>query len=263
MSEFWTSEQERIEQERKENERLRQERDNEFARIRRKEESMDKVTSILALALFIVVLLSVPLVIIPVTRSNNELIVEKDTIKRTISVIIKNGASLDLVKHVYSERKREHPPIYAEYDHNLYCSIDTPLSTILSELCVGYFSAQEYGSDSLYYSRLADIARENLYRNPFDNLEEPQSELFKALRLKIGDGYDSVQEDVLKIATELENKNQLVSEYLNDSKTGFWTSISALIITIVFSVAQIIQNIKTGRKLSLLADRKEDKKDGQ
>ena len=81
--------------------------------------------------------------------------------------------------------------------------------------------------------------------------------------MKIGDGYDSVQEDVLKIATELENKNQLVSEYLNDSKTGFWTSISALIITIVFSVAQIIQNIKTGRKLSLLADRKEDKKDGQ
>lgn len=184
--------------------------------------------------------------LIPIVKSSDERLVDKEAIKTTLSQVIKGGADLDLVKHVYSVRTLKRVPL--KYDPSLYYLSETPLSIILNDLRVDYMMAQGVDSDTLYYSRLKAVIQENLYHNPFDNLEDTQARYFESLRYKIGEEYELVQDDVQQIATELFNKNQLVTKYLNKSNTSFRISIIALIVTCLLSLFQIIQNWRaTGR----------------
>lgn len=210
-------------------------------------------SSLLSLALFLVFLRLSP---------SNENRTEKDPLKNRISTMIKNGAPLESIKHAYDVRDLKPTPL-RRGDASLYYSETTPLSIILNDLCVDYFSTDLTDKDSLYYSRLSSIIQENQYHNPFDMLEIIQSRYFENLRYKIGDEYDVIQDDVTQIATELYNKNLLVTKYLNKSNTSFTISIIALIVTFLMSCIQIIQSRKTNSYLRPLfkeVDKESDEK---
>lgn len=216
---------------------------------RRKDERYDLVTSILSVVGVLLILLVVLPTVVMLVRYHSEFLVEKDTIQSAISEVINKGASLDIVKDVYADRIITHRRIVIDNGEEIYYSQDTPLSKILSDLRVDFYSSQKYvGSDSLYLSRLNAIIEENLSLNPFDNLEEAQIQLFKNLKKDIGVGYDTVREDVNKIVHELEDKNKLVSKYLNNSETSLRLSIIALAISLVVAFIQIGQGRSSNKK---------------
>lgn len=220
-----------------------------FADRRRKEERNDLVTSFISVVCVLLLLFVVLPIVIGLVRYYSEYLVERDTIKSAISEVINKGASLDIVKDVYEDRIITHRRIVIDNGEEIYYSQDTPLSKILSDLRVDYYSSQKYvGSDSLYLSRLNAIIEENLSLNPFDNLEESQIQLFKNLKNDIGVGYDTVREDVNKIVHELEEKNKLVSQYLNNADTSLRLSIIALAISLVVAFIQISQGRSSNKK---------------
>ena len=238
--------------------KTKEEKAKAFADKRRKEERHDMVTSIISLVCFLLILIGTPFGIM-LARHYNESLVEKTRIQASISQVIKNGASLDIVKDVYADRIITHRMIATDDGQEFYYSYDTPLSKILSDLRKDYYSSQQYvSSDSLYLSHLNEIIDENLSLNPFDGLEEPQIQYFKNLKDHIGDGYDTVQEDVNKIARELENKNKLVSHYLNRSGTSYWLSIIALAISLIVGVIQIRQGCSSSKKSDTILDKIEE-----
>ena len=51
-----------------------------------------------------------------------------------------------------------------------------------------------------------------------------------------------IQNEVDKLATELESKNALVNKYLKQSSKSFWVSIMALIFSLCIGIYQILQN---------------------
>ena len=175
--------------------------------------------------------------------------IEKNSIKNRLSAMIKNGASIDDVKHAYNVRDIERPNPFKRIDEKLFYSEDTSLSLILLDMRADYYSSKEKQSDSTYLSRLSFIIQENQYTYPFDNLEDLQSRSFKDLKTKLGDDYSLVQDEVNQISTELYNKNQLVSKYLKSSKTSLFLSLSALLITIVVSIWQLIQGVNMKKQL--------------
>ena len=105
--------------------------------------------------------------------------------------------------------------------------------------------------DTLFYDNLIRVIEENNYHNPFDNLNDSQIYYFENIKDKTGEEYEIIQADIVKIADELYNKNQLVDRYLARSTTSFWISISALIFTIVLSLFQIFQNARTIKRIIL------------
>ena len=127
-----------------------------------------------------------------------------------------------------------------------YYTEDYPLSGILNDLLVDYLQDSK-SKDSVYHTALCHIITENEKQNPFDNLEENQKYNFESIQVKLDSTYTKISPDVIKIAEELNNKNQLVNKYLNKSDTSYYISILALIITIIFSLFQIYQNYSTDK----------------
>lgn len=183
--------------------------------------------------------------------------VKKEAVTVRLKAIIKNGAHLDLVKHYYDVRPIVHPHPLKRIDVDEYYSYMTPLSVILNDICVDYLSSEPFKEDSLFFARLMHIIQENQYHNPYDSLEETQKLLFENVRLIIGNDYDLIQEDMVRIGSELSHKNQLVSKYLNRSNISFFISIGALVLTIVLSMFQIAQGHKINQQIKdLLAESK-------
>lgn len=185
----------------------------------------------------------------PLLYTDDSSFVEKSPLNATISTMIRNGASLDIVKHVYDVRKFEHPGLFKKINLDLYYTSKTPLSSVLNGICSDYFSSDPFVEDSLYYARLIAIIRENQFHNPFDNLEESQVSYFENIRIKTDNEYELIQDDVVRIASELSHKNQLVDKYLSRSNLSFIISIVALILTIGLSCFQIYQSWKMNKLL--------------
>lgn len=234
------------------------------ATIRKTKKSYFLRTLSLSLMMMIVLMLSfVTLLYSPAFSSDAVRFVEKTPIKKRLSTVIKNGGSLDIVKHVFEVREYRKPQLFKEMDAATYYTDKTPLSVMLNDLCVDYLEADPFQVDTSYYIHLVGIIKENQYHNPFDNLEDTQMSYFESLRVKSGEGYDLIQSDVVKIATELSHKNQLVSKYLNKSNVSFVMSLVALCFTIILSLIQIIQSSKMNSRLELFQRRFENKRTGK
>lgn len=221
----------------------------------KKEELREKIGAIFFVSLLVILLFFLVLFFIAKAQFDDTPLVEKAVIKRELSTVIKGDPELKTVKHVYEKRQLIKPTLNSKLDRNDYYTENTPLSTILIDLKVDFLSQDNpHKDDTLYYSRLEYIIQENEYHNPFESLEEHQRRYFEDLKSQIGDGYDNVQDDVLQIAKELDQKNQLVSHYLQKSNTSFNISIWALIATCCLSLFQIIQGIRSSKKIKALFD---------
>ena len=171
--------------------------------------------------------------------------VEKKTVKEVLRNVINNGGELNSVKHIYNTRYIEEVFFWplSEKRKNYYTD-DYPLSGILNDLLVDYLQNTN-AKDSLYHRRLCNIIAENEKQNPFDNLEDNQKYSFENIQEKLDSMYTIITPDVLKVAEELNGKNQLVNKYLNKSDISFYISLVALFLTLVLSGYQIYQNYKT------------------
>lgn len=202
--------------------------------------------------LFVVLTFCLIVSIVNLVRGNTY--IAKEDIHKTLSKVIHNGGSLDEVKHVYDTRSGEDKflvIVNSEYWNSHYV-YDTPLSSILSDLLVEYYKQDTLISDSIYEMRLRDMISTYETIHPFDGLEESQKYYLENIRQKLDSNYVYIQEDLIKVGGELDRKNQLVNKYLDKSDLSFKISILALILTIGFSVWQIIQNNRTGKKLDLM-----------
>lgn len=213
-----------------------------------------KVLSLLAIY-FLTIVASI-VIMVPVleaTVSDTTVFVEKIPLKNALKLIIQNDGDLNAVKHYYSRRRKENRLFLRQKNIDLYYSGQVPLSIVLNDLKCDYLSADPFVNDSVYYSNLVVLIQENDFRNPFDNLEANQKYYFENIRTKSGDYYVELQSDVSKIADELQHKNQLVEKYLNKSTLSFTISLIALILSLITSVIQIIQNSKTVKKVDIIA----------
>ena len=111
------------------------------------------------------------------------------------------------------------------------------------------------------------MIEENEKHNPFDNLEDNQKYNFQNIQEKLDSTYEKVKPDVIKIADEMNSRNQLIARYLNRAESSYYISIAALLITIILAGYQIFQNYNSDKRisdkleglLSKLSNKKNDK----
>jgi len=211
------------------------------------------ILTILAMSLSIFTLISSLLMILNGDDQWGSKRFAKKEIQDKIMITIKNGGSLESVKHIYSART------YCPYllidifksSNDSYYYEPTSLSFILRDIQVAAFQTNMH-QDSIFIYNLEKIIREHERKYPFDGLEDSQKTMFENILIKLNDNYEIVQPDVSKLANEMRNQNQLVYTYLNKSNKSYFISIAALIITIVASVYQIYQSNKTNNLLKNL-----------
>ena len=172
------------------------------------------------------------------------------TIQKLIIQAVKNGASINNIKHIYDARLLEKKPFFSnkdEFTAKNYTE-NTSLSFVLQDILSDYYTNSNFKTDSLYLCNLKTI-KENEETNPFDKLEMSQKYSFENIRLKTDSNYARIQSDIIRITDELDSKNQLVNKYLNKSEISFNLSIIALIITILLSAYQIYQNYSSTKNV--------------
>ena len=221
----------------------------EFAELLRKRQ---RRTFRLLMIFPVIVSMILAIVISILSNPENKIYVEKAPIKEKMRNTIKNGGMLSSIKHIYNTRNVENVLFINPLSdkRQQYYLEDYPLSGILNDLLVDYLQDSK-NRDSIYYVSLYHIIKENEKQNPFENLEDNQRYSFENIQIKLDSAYAKIVPDVIKIAEELNNKNQLVNKYLNKSDISFYMSIAALVITIAFSAFQIYQNNSTSKVLRI------------
>ncbi len=163
-------------------------------------------------------------------------------IKTKIKLVIEKKADMSVVKHIYNSKQIKKKGILSFFrkSNQTFYPGNTSLSQILNDLKVDYYTSKM--KDSCYYKNLEDIIKLHNQINPFDKLETNQKFTFENIRKKLNQNYSIIQEDLNRIADELDNKNQLVNKYLDRSNFSYWISVVALGLTLIFSTVQIYQS---------------------
>ncbi len=165
-------------------------------------------------------------------------------IKTTISSSIRNGAGLNVVKHIYNTKKIERNkfyPLSVIKKDNVY-PLETTLLIVLNDILVDCYNSKN--KNSQFISSVETIINQHLEINPFDKLHGNQKSIFDNIRTKLDTSYTIVQSDIDKLSSELYSQNLLVERYLNRSELSYWISIFALVLTTILSIIQIVQNSK-------------------
>ncbi len=180
--------------------------------------------------------------------------ISKNAILPPMSKVIKNGGSIDEVKHIFNSKTLVNEPFFGanrEFKESHYQG-DVALSYILSDLLVEYYQKDQFKEDSLYVTRLYNIIEEYNTIHPYDGLEENQRYYLENIRQKLDSNYRLIQEDIIQLGDELDRKNLLVNKYLAKSETSYVISIIALALTIILSLWQIRQNYKSGKRIDTI-----------
>lgn len=164
--------------------------------------------------------------------------IDKKTTRTEISKVIENNGDLRAVKYALS-----YQPHISSIKTILSSSADyypanVALSTVLDDIRHEAFLS----GDKALMPQLTKITNEHEEINPFDNLQASQRDYFENIRIKTSDGYSKISNDINNIADELSQKNQLVTEYLADSKMSFWISITALFLSVAIGSYQIFMS---------------------
>ena len=176
---------------------------------------------------------------------------KKENIKKNISKIIYNGATIKDIKHLFESELKNKKNIEDFFNLKLndYYPSSTSLTFILNDLLLDYYKRDSVSLDSSYLLKIRNIIKENELTNPFDRLEVSQKYNFENIRSKLAKNYYLIQTDINKITEELDKKNQLVNKYLDKSTLSFWLSITALVVSFILSICQIIQGYNSSRQI--------------
>ena len=162
----------------------------------------------------------------------------KAELKSEIKTIIDNGGELSVVEHAFSCRTVEKNII--NKNENDYYDKNVTLSRVLNDLQIDYYlDTTSKVSDTVYLYRLEEILMQYSEKSPFDALEDGQKVLFENLKINLGENYDSVRIEILRISDALYSKNILTEKYLQRSNSSFVISLIALIVSILFGVLEL------------------------
>ena len=192
--------------------------------------------------------------------------INKNILQADIANIISNDGDLRSIKKAMSDQA--HPSVYeTEINKSQFYPSNISLSVVLDDIRVDFF--REVTKESKL-PKLDAIIKEFEETNPFDKLQIGQKDFFENIRIKTeGEGYLKISNDVNNIVEELYQKNQLVNEYLSDSKLSFWISILAVIISIIIGIIQIKSNKHREMKNTLqiilekMSENKVDQREGK
>jgi hypothetical protein len=164
------------------------------------------------------------------------------SIKSDIKKVVENDGDLLTIKHIYNTReiKKKKLPDFFTNKQTDYYPESTSLNEILNDLKVEYYTSDKR-KDS-YLNQLNEIINLHNQINPFDKLETNQKFAFENIRDKLDSNYVDIQEELNRIADEMNSKNLLVDKYLEKSNLSYWISVIALVLTIILSTIQIYQN---------------------
>lgn len=169
--------------------------------------------------------------------------IDKEKAQKDISTIIVNGGDLRAIKQALINQSKisEFKLIFSLKE--AYYPRNIALSSVLEDVRVEAFRS----NNKELLPKLEPIILEYEEINPFDKLQVGQKDYFENLRIKTGEEYKNISNDVNNLVEELHQKNLLVDEYLSDSKMSFWISIFAVFLSIAIGGYQIF----TGRPEAL------------
>lgn len=166
--------------------------------------------------------------------------VSKDVLVKDISIAISNDADLRSVKQIFSNRDLRKKNFFSfKNEVNVYKE-SVPLSVVLEDIRANQFLSDS--TDLEFIKKIDNIILDHNQTNPFDRLDDIQKDMFVNVRLKLPENYPVIQNDINKIAEEMNVKNLLVDKYLDRSTMSFWVSISALVFSISIAILQLYQN---------------------
>lgn len=143
------------------------------------------------------------------------------SIKKEIATIIYNNGDLETIKHLFNTKeikRKKVTDLFLKNDDEYY-SEATPLTYVINDLKVDYYKQEK--KDSGYLNSLIKIIELHNQVNPFDKLESNQKFAFENIRTKLDTNYILIQEDLNRMADELNNKNVLVTKYLDKSNLSY------------------------------------------
>ena len=167
----------------------------------------------------------------------------QDKLASTLSVAIRNDADLSAMKTIFNNRiiDKTLQSRWLGGDDGEYLE-PVSLAAVLEDMRAEYFLGEKQNNEFL--ASLDALIKENNEVNPFDKLQSHQRDFFASIRIKLNENYPLVENDILKLSDEISNQNELVKEYLSDTTTSLIISITGLIIALIVSAIQIIQNRK-------------------
>jgi len=179
-----------------------------------------------------------------------ELYIKKYEVKKTISTMIANGADLDAIKHYYKGVDKFKWSISYGWrnEKNEHYPSDILLVTIFKDIRNDWYIKNK--PDQKEDGRILSLINEYEQRNPFDGLESSQRDYFENIRIKLGGNYSSVTTEIGKISDELRIKNNLVNQYLADSKKSLYISIASIGFALLMAMFQIFTFIRRSKPSS-------------
>lgn len=171
----------------------------------------------------------------------NDDYIDKKQIHHKLITSINNGATLQVIKNIYENREIVFIGSIKRLitSKSNYYRYETSLSQILFDIETNHYLEEK----NIDINKTSRIISNYITINPFDSLETNQKDMFTDIKLKISkDNYKVIQNNLEKIASELTQKNNLVNEYLKDSTTSFWVSISALVFSFILGILQLWQS---------------------
>lgn len=161
--------------------------------------------------------------------------IDKTKIQEDLSTIISNDGDLRAIKTSFETQEKISGISLLLASESSYYNSNIALSSVLDDLRVKAFMT----SDKSLLPKLEPLVREHEEINPFDKLYIGQKDYFENIRIKSGDNYQLITNDITNLVDELYQQNTLVNEYLSDSKMSYWISIFAVALSLFIGGYQI------------------------
>lgn len=166
---------------------------------------------------------------------SDELYLNKKDLQKNIVNIVNNDGDLRAIKQLFSNHPKTTKLAQTFSSESSFYPKTIALSSVLDDIRVQAF----INDQKELLPKLEPLIKEYEEINPFDKLRTGQKDYFENIRIKTGDTYPRIRNDVNNLVDELHQKNLLVSEYLSDSKMSFWISIVAVFLSLMIGGYQI------------------------
>ena len=162
----------------------------------------------------------------------------KDDLKRAIIL----DCDYDDLKSIFDNKPRVNIRNKIFLNNTDFYDVSVDLARVLDDMIFDYYLKSQ--EDSLYILKLKIFIKETKEKHPFDKLDEAQKELFIALRDNAGAHYYLIENNLLSISNELNNKNETIEVYLDKAYQSYIVSIIALLISIITLLIPQIPHIR-------------------